>query len=54
VLAEIGVDRSRFADARRLKAFAGSAPITHASGKKTVVLAPSRCAAHQIRQAAAR
>ncbi|HTX94838.1 MAG TPA: IS110 family transposase [Mycobacterium sp.] len=37
VLAEIGDDRSRFADARGLKAFAGSAPITRASGKKTVV-----------------
>jgi transposase len=38
VLAEIGDDRSRFADPRGLKAFAGSAPITRASGKKTVVL----------------
>jgi transposase len=38
VLAEIGDDRCRFADARGLKAFAGSAPITRASGKKTVVL----------------
>jgi transposase len=38
VLAEIGDDRSRFAEARGLKAFAGSAPITRASGKKTVVL----------------
>src|SRR6478672_4122877 len=38
VLAEIGEDRSRFSDARGLKAFAGSAPITRASGKKTVVL----------------
>ncbi len=38
VLAETGDDRSRFADARGLKAFAGSAPITRASGKKTVVL----------------
>ena len=37
VLAEIGDDRARFADARALKAFAGSAPITRASGKKTVV-----------------
>lgn len=33
VLAEIGDDRSRFADARGLKAYAGSAPITRASGK---------------------
>jgi transposase len=38
VLAEIGDDRARFADARGLKAFASSAPITRASGKKTVVL----------------
>ncbi len=38
VLAEIGDDRTRFADARGLKAFAGSATITRASGKKTVVL----------------
>jgi transposase len=38
VLAEIGDDRTRFADARGLKAFAGSAPITRASGKKTIVL----------------
>ena len=38
VLAEIGDDRARFADARGLKAFAGSAPITRASGKKIVVL----------------
>jgi hypothetical protein len=38
VLAEIGDDRTRFACARGLKAFAGSAPITRASGKKTVVL----------------
>ena len=37
VLAEIGDDRTRFADARGLKAFAGSAPITRASGKKIVV-----------------
>jgi transposase len=37
VLAEIGDDRDRFADARALKAYAGSAPITRASGKKTYV-----------------
>jgi transposase len=37
VLAEIGDDRTRFADARGLKAFAGSAPTTRASGKKTRV-----------------
>ncbi|WP_079408323.1 IS110 family transposase [Streptomyces sp. 3211] len=34
VPAEIGDDRNRFADARSLKAYAGSAPITRASGKK--------------------
>ncbi|MEU5272933.1 IS110 family RNA-guided transposase [Streptomyces hygroscopicus] len=33
VLAEIGDDRNRFNDARGLKAYAGSAPITRASGK---------------------
>jgi transposase len=38
VLAEIGDDRARFADARGLKAYAGAAPITRASGKKTVVM----------------
>jgi transposase len=38
VLAEIGDDRTRFAEGRGLKAFAGSAPITRSSGKKTVVL----------------
>ena len=37
VLAEIGDDRTRFADARGLKAYAGTAPITRASGKKTTV-----------------
>lgn len=37
VLAEVGDDRSRFADARALKAYAGSAPITRASGKKRYV-----------------
>jgi transposase len=37
VLAEIGDDRDRFADARALKAYAGSAPITRASGKKKFV-----------------
>jgi hypothetical protein len=38
VLAEIGDDRSRFADARGLKAYAGAAPITRASGKTLAVL----------------
>lgn len=38
VFAEIGDDRSRFADAKGLKAYAGSAPITRASGKSVAVL----------------
>lgn len=38
VLAEIGDDRSRFADARALKAYAGAAPVTRASGKSVSVL----------------
>jgi transposase len=38
VLAEIGDDRTRFADARGLKAYAGAAPVTRASGKRLVVL----------------
>jgi transposase len=33
VLAEIGDDRTRFTDARALKAYAGSAPVTRASGR---------------------
>ncbi len=37
VLAEIGDDRNRFADARSLKAYAGSAPITRASGRSLSV-----------------
>jgi transposase len=37
VLAEIGDDRSRFPDAKGLKAYAGSAPVTRASGKKKTV-----------------
>jgi transposase len=37
VLAEIGDDRHRFVDDRALQAFAGSAPITRASGKSRVV-----------------
>jgi transposase len=39
VLAEIGDDRSRFGDSRGLKAFAGAAPITRASGKSLAVMA---------------
>jgi transposase len=38
VLAEIGDDRSRFTDARGLKAYAGSAPVTRASGKTIAVM----------------
>lgn len=37
VLGEIGDDRTRFDSARGLKAYAGSAPITIASGKSSVV-----------------
>nr|WP_235172421.1 IS110 family transposase [Rhodococcus erythropolis] len=42
VLAEIGDDRNRFATARGLKAYAGAAPITRASGKKNLRPAPAR------------
>src|SRR5262249_3887132 len=38
VLAETGDDRSRFADAKGLKAYAGAAPIPRASGKTTAIL----------------
>nr|WP_020499271.1 IS110 family transposase [Sciscionella marina] len=37
VLAEIGDDRNRFTDQRALQAFAGSAPVTRASGKSRSV-----------------
>ncbi|GGQ59555.1 transposase [Streptomyces flaveolus] len=37
VLAETGDNRNRFADARGLKAYAGFAPITRASGTKRYV-----------------
>ena len=37
VLVEIGDDRSRFTDARALKAYAGAAPVTRASGKSLTV-----------------
>lgn len=37
ILSEIGDDRSRFAAAGGLKAYAGSAPITRASGKRRCV-----------------
>ena len=42
-LAEIGDDRSRFAHARGVKAFAGTAPITKASGLKTTVYSRQIC-----------
>ncbi|WP_406201754.1 transposase [Streptomyces europaeiscabiei] len=38
-MAELGDDHTRFTTARALKAYAGSAPITRASGRKTTVLA---------------
>ncbi|MGV9351606.1 IS110 family transposase [Streptomyces spiralis] len=37
VMAEIGDDHTRFADARGLKAYAGASPITRASGKKSSI-----------------
>jgi transposase len=37
LLAEIDDDRSRFADARGLKAYAGSAPVTRASGRSIAI-----------------
>lgn len=37
MLAEIGDDRKRFADACGLKAYAGALPITRASGKKSSI-----------------
>lgn len=39
VLAELGDDHTRFPSPRALKAYAGSAPITRSSGRKTTVLA---------------
>lgn len=39
VLAEFGDDPTRYADARARRCYAGSAPITRASGKRLVVLA---------------
>jgi transposase len=38
VLAETGDDRSRFTDAKGLKAYAGAAPVTRASGKSRSVI----------------
>ncbi|MCW2722276.1 MAG: Transposase family protein [Pseudonocardia sp.] len=37
LLGEIGHDHTRFADGRALKAFAGAAPVTRASGRSTFV-----------------
>lgn len=37
VLAEIGDDRTRFVNARGLKAYAGASPVTRASGKKSSI-----------------
>jgi len=37
ILAEIGDDRNRFADPRAVKAYAGSAPVTRASGRSIVI-----------------
>lgn len=37
ILAEIGDDRTRFTNARGLKAYAGSSPITRASGKRSSI-----------------
>ncbi|SFF97431.1 IS110 family transposase [Streptomyces mirabilis] len=39
VLAEIGDDPTRFADARAVKAYAGAAPVTRASGRSHIVVA---------------
>jgi transposase len=39
VLAEFGDDRTRYADAKARKNYAGTSPITRASGKKKLVLA---------------
>lgn len=39
LLAEIGDDRGRFANARALRAFAGAAPVTRSSGKSSFVYA---------------
>lgn len=37
ILGEIGDDRTRFAAVRGLKAFAGTTPVTRASGTKTLI-----------------
>ncbi|MET8386498.1 IS110 family transposase [Streptosporangium canum] len=38
LLGEIGDDRTRFADARALKAYAGAAPVTRSSGRSRAVM----------------
>jgi transposase len=38
VLGALGDDRTRFADARAVKAYAGSAPVTRASGRQLVIM----------------
>ncbi|REF00576.1 transposase [Thermomonospora umbrina] len=38
LLAEVGDDRTRFADARGLKAYAGSAPVTRAGGRSQHIM----------------
>jgi transposase len=48
VLTEIGDDRSRFQDAKGLKAYAGAAPVTRASGKsRSITTAGSRTTGSQ-------
>jgi transposase len=49
VLAENGDDHTRFADARGLKSFAGSSPVTRASGKKSSITRRSRGTAEKTR-----
>jgi hypothetical protein len=39
VLAEFGDDPHRYRDSRARKNYAGTSPITRASGRKTIVLA---------------
>jgi transposase len=43
VLAEFGDDPTRYATAKGRKAFAGTAPVTRASGLRTVVVARAAC-----------
>jgi transposase len=50
VLAEIGDDRTRLADARALKAYAGSAPVTRASGKSSRTLRGMRVRRRESRE----